>query len=105
MSKRHIRLRETHNVGPDSRELMIAPWSCPALTMFGIEVAGVSFVDYTYEFVRHAPPFAQVIACFGGSGDVLVDGKWQRCVAGTAYVTPPNVLHAYHTSSEDEAPW
>jgi len=37
----------------------------------------------------------QILACIEGEGEALVDGTWTRCAAGSAYVTPHGVPHAY----------
>jgi AraC-like DNA-binding protein len=49
-----------------------------------------------YRFGRIAPPFAQVLVTESGEGLVLVDGEWQPCPAGFAYLTAPRATCAYH---------
>lgn len=95
-------LREIHQVGrrhesigAQTREWMVTTQNCPSLREHGFTLAGWSRAREGFCFIRPDPPFSQVLACFAGYGEVLVEGRWQRCEAGQAYVTPPHVRHAY----------
>jgi AraC-like DNA-binding protein len=68
----------------------------PAFRTTHTRAAGYSDARHGYEFVRLSPGFSQILACTGGDGEVLVDGAWQRCPAGYAYLTAPHSLCAYH---------
>jgi len=89
-------LCEIHSLGPTTREWLVGPRQVPAFRLSRTLVAGHSDARRNYTFVRHQPAFSQVLACTGGEGEVLVDGQWQRCPAGFAYVTAPRALCAYH---------
>ena len=93
----HKHLRETHIVGSDTPEKIIAPRVSPLMKTFHIGLVGVSDAGKGFTMVRLKPNYGHIVACFGGKGEVLVDGEWKTCTPGTAYLTPPNVPHAYHT--------
>ena len=90
-------LRETHNIGTDTPERIILPSVSPLMEMLHIELAGLTDAGRGFDIVRLRPHIGQVLACWNGRGEVLVDGKWVECEAGTAYLTPPSQPHAYHT--------
>ena len=89
-------LREIHSLGPATQEWLVGTRQVPAFHATHTRVAGCSEARDGYEFVRHDPMFSQVLACTGGEGEVLIDGRWQRCPAGFAYLTAPHALCAYH---------
>ena len=93
----HNDLRETHTVGDDTPEKIIAPTVSPLMRTFHIGLAGVSDAGEGFDMVRPNPHYGHILACFSGHGRVLVSGRWQECGPGMAYLTPPNVPHAYHT--------
>ena len=93
----HKSLRETHIIGSDTPEKIISPRASPLMNTFHIGLVGVSDAGKGFSMVRLNPNYGHVIACFSGKGEVLVDGQWKTCRAGTAYLTPPNAPHAYHT--------
>ena len=88
-------LCEIHSLGPATHEWLVGTRQVPAVHLTHTRVAGYSEAQHGYEFVRHSPVFSQVLACIGGEGEVLIDGRWQRCPAGLAYVTAPRALCAY----------
>lgn len=88
-------LVETHTLGPATREWLVSARQVPALKLAQTKHAGFSKARSGYQFVRHAPAFSQILACTGGAGRVLINGRWQRCPAGYAYLTAPHALCAY----------
>jgi len=100
---------ETVNIGRRTKEILVGRQACPPLALYGIGLTGVSYADDEFVFVRHRPDLAQLLVAFDGAGEVLVDGVWQRCTAGHAYLTPPIASHAYHSvpgaTSESGANW
>jgi AraC-like DNA-binding protein len=96
MGGTNMDLRETHIVGQDTRERLIAARTCKPLGVLNIHLAGLSEAKLGFRFIRRDPDFSQLLLCEGGWGEVLVDGKWLRCSAGMGYLTPPGALHAYH---------
>ena len=97
MRDSHIDLRQTHIVGDDTPEKIIAPTVSPLMRTFHIGLAGVSDAGEGFDMVRPNPHFGHILACFSGRGKVLVNGRWQECGPGMAYLAPPGVPHAYHT--------
>jgi len=89
-------LREIHSLGPATREWVVRERQVPAFERTQTFVAGYSDAGRGYAFVRHQPAFSQILACVGGEGVALVDGRWQRLPAGYAYLTAPRALCAYH---------
>lgn len=102
-------LPEIGNIGKRTRELIVGLKACPAFSLYGIVLAGISYADDEFCFARHAPKMAQLLVSFDGAGEVLIDDEWVRCDAGSAYLTPPGHPHAYRSvlgaSSESGANW
>ncbi len=93
-------LRETHILGALTREWLVSAALCPALVPHGILLAGLTDAGPGFRFVRLSPRWSQLLVCTAGWGWVWLDGQWARCEAGTAYLTPPGVLHAYRADPE-----
>lgn len=89
-------LCETHSLGPTTREWLVSAREIPAFRVTHTRAAGYSDAHSGYEFIRIRPEFGQVLACIDGEGEVLIDGRWQRCPSGYAYLTAPRALCAYH---------
>jgi AraC-like DNA-binding protein len=89
-------LCETHSLGPTTREWLVVGRQVPSFQYTRTIAAGHSDARHGYEFVRLRPAFSQILACMQGEGRVLIDGRWQPCPAGWAYITAPRSLCAYH---------
>jgi AraC-like DNA-binding protein len=100
---RETHLRETYIIGTETREWLISPAICPALSSHGILLAGSTEAGPDFCFVRPAPRWHQLLVCTGGSGWVWLEEGWTRCAAGEAYLTPAGVCHGYF--SDPSAPW
>jgi AraC-like DNA-binding protein len=96
-----LNLVEEHTLGAATREWLVGPRQVPTFQKAHIKVAGYSKAAKGYAFVRHDPAFSQILVCVGGAGLVLVDGQWQRCPAGYAYLTPPHSLCAYRIAPRE----
>jgi AraC-like DNA-binding protein len=90
-------LREMHLIGEDTPEKVISPKVSPLMTTLHIGLAGVTDAGRGFSMVRHNPAYGHVLACFNGSGEVMIDGEWHACGPGHAYMSPPNGPHAYRT--------
>jgi AraC-like DNA-binding protein len=90
-------LREMHMVGVDTPEKLISEKISPLMKTLHIGLTGVSDAGRGFSMVRLKPAYGHVVACFSGRGEVLVDGKWAACGPGMAYLTPPEMPHAYRT--------
>src|SRR5215207_3702149 len=86
-----------HIVGDDTPEKIISPKVSPLMRTLRIGLCGVSDAGAGFSMARHNPPYGHVVACYSGAGEVWVDGAWQRCEPGLAYLTGPNHAHAYRT--------
>ncbi len=89
-------LSETHNVGDRTREWIVQAEECPALRWYQIRHVGVADAAEPYQMVRTNLSGAYLLACHGGEGRILLDGKWRICRAGWACLAPPHALHAFH---------
>ncbi len=98
---RETHLPETHSLGSGTQEQIVSAALCPALGPHEIALAGLTEAGPGFAFTRPDPPWGQVLACAAGSGWVWLDGGWERCAAGQAYVTPPHALHAYRAGGEE----
>ena len=96
MSETQTNLCETQVIGKDTEELIVPAATCSSFGRYGIGGVGISKAAPPFRWVRLDPTISVVMVCFGGEGRVLVEGNWRRCDAGTAYVMPARVLHAYH---------
>ncbi len=89
-------LRETHLLGNATREWLVSSPRVPAFGRTHTRVAGFTEARTGYNFVRHDPYFSMILVTEKGEGRVLLDGEWQACPAGHAYITAPRAPHAYH---------
>ncbi|PTX94819.1 hypothetical protein DB346_22700 [Verrucomicrobia bacterium LW23] len=94
-------IRETGNIGPGTREILVGPDQIPALRHYGLGLVGISHAVAGFEWVRHNPPFSQLLACLEGSGDVWLEeaGGWTPCSGGQSYVTSSATPHAYRATT------
>jgi AraC-like DNA-binding protein len=76
------------------------PWHesaviCRLLEQHRIAHLGVAQMQTPFEIVRTALGGSYFLACFGGLGEVLVNGRWERCGEGDAFLLSPGTLHAF----------
>jgi AraC-like DNA-binding protein len=100
-------LSETHILGDrtearvvKARETDRRPWLktapvCGLLQTHQISHAGVMTARAPYQIVRIHQSGLYFLACIEGEGRVLVDGRWQKCAAGTAVALPPFMVNAF----------
>jgi len=99
MSKTHESLSETHIVGADTQEWKVRAEECPALALHHIAHAGVANAAAPYEMIRMDLGGTYLLSCFGGRGQILLDGRWQICREGWACLAPPHALLAFRADS------
>lgn len=104
----HDHLSETHILGERTTQTVVRasdsdprPWLrgspvCAALSQHRIAHLGVCEARAPYRIVRMSQSGTYFMACFGGEGRILVDGRWQVCRAGMACLLPPHLLNAFH---------
>jgi hypothetical protein len=90
----HMMTREINNIGRATHEWLVTEQRCP-LRAHGFGLAGRSRARDGFLFIRPSPPFAQILGCVSGHGEVLVGGKWEVCGPGMAYLTPFGARAAY----------
>ncbi len=95
MGETNMDLCEIHTVGRQTRESIVDARACPALSLYGIGLAGLSQAATPFRFVREQPRFSQILACVSGWGEVWLGDRWARCATGEAYVTPAGAGHGY----------
>jgi AraC-like DNA-binding protein/mannose-6-phosphate isomerase-like protein (cupin superfamily) len=98
-------LCEIQHIGKQTVEYLIHPKHSLTLHQNGIQLAGISHASEEFQFVRHRWSCGQILVCFRGQGNVWVDGEWQSCQAGQAYITPPAITHAYFSTGYWEVGW
>ena len=94
--KRWTYLREIQLVSERTPEIVIEGSQHAALRRRHISWMGNSDGGSRFHFATRGWQLGQVLVCSAGEGRVCVDGQWLPCRAGTAYLTPPGVPHAYH---------
>ena len=76
------------------------PWiagfpECPALNQYRIIHVGIMEAVAPTRIVRTKQTTTYFLACFGGKGKVLIDGRWRACGAGFACLLPAHTLNAF----------
>lgn len=76
------------------------PWiadfpECAALNPFQIIHVGIMEAVAPTRIVRTKQTTTYFLACFGGKGKVLIDGRWRVCSAGSACLLPAHTLNAF----------
>jgi len=104
----HDDLSETHILGSKTRQKILRadtgdrrPWLsdapiCNGLKTHRISHAGICYAQAPYRIVRMKQSGTYFMACHGGEGRILVDGKWRVCKSGMACLLPPHMLNAFH---------
>lgn len=108
MARMHEPLLETHIIGEgnrlwgvrasdvERRQFLARSPVCPALARYHIAHLGYQEATDPYRIVRLHQAGTFFLACVGGLGVVLADGRWQRLGAGMACLLLPHVLNAFH---------
>jgi AraC-like DNA-binding protein len=69
---------------------------CAELRLQRISRLGIHAAHAPYQRVRLRPSGSFILACLEGEGRVLLEGRWQRVLAGEVCLAPPRVLNALH---------
>jgi len=112
MSRSDQNLSETDMRPPDAETVMVRAdaldsrtWLtkapvCSELVRHRIRHLAVAHMPSPFEIVRTKLGGSYFLACFGGEGRVLVDGRWTRCTPGQAILLPPGTLQAFKTAPD-----
>ena len=103
LSETDIRSPQAQSSIVRADESDVRPWLvntpvCTALAHFQISHLAVAHMPAPFRIVRTRLSGSYFLACFGGEGRVLVDGRWAVCRPGQAMLLPPGTLHAFHTT-------
>lgn len=85
-----------------------SPWlqgmpECAVLQEYDIIHLGVVAAMKPYRFIRRNLSATTFLACFGGEGRVLIDGKWMHCPPRSAALLPPHTTTGYYAVGTE--PW
>lgn len=106
MPVNRTRLSDTHILGENTESTVVRAegsdqrgWLrrapvCPLLAQFNIIHAGIMRARPPFEVVRTDQSGTFFLACFEGSGSILVDGGWKSIRAGEACLLPPHTVNA-----------
>ena len=87
---------ETTILGADTEIWKVTAEECPSLANHHIAHIAVVNAVAPFEMVRLDLSGTYMMACFSGSGRILLDGRWQAVRPGWAAVAPPHILLAFH---------
>ena len=82
-------------VGVESRPWIAEFPVCPALNQYQIVHVGIMRTTAPTRIIRTKQTTTYFLACFGGRGRVLIDGRWRLCSAGFASLLPAHTLDAF----------
>lgn len=100
-------IRQTVSRGEDLQEwfvqngreltshLQLASAQEPALASYGLRSVGWVIPGEGYAFVWVKPEWSLLYATVSGAGEVLIEGAWQRCEQGSAYLAPAGQVFGY----------
>jgi AraC-like DNA-binding protein len=107
-SETQLRHPETDIENPRSKRTTVVgaevqdprPWvregvRCPELGHFEITHVGTAEMLPPYQVVRRDQSGAFFMACLDGHGEVLVDGRWRKLMAGQACLLPAGLQNSF----------
>jgi AraC-like DNA-binding protein len=87
---------ETTIDGPRTKRWVLECGECGEFNAHRIARLGIEEAVAPYRRVRMQPAGSFFLATTEGEGRILLDGKWQRVVAGSLFMAPPRVLNAFY---------
>jgi AraC-like DNA-binding protein len=86
--------------GVRAAHVELRPWIedfpvCQALNQYQILHVGVHETTSPMKVVRTRQTTTYFLACYGGKGHVLIDGRWRVCRKGFACLLPAHTLNAF----------
>jgi AraC-like DNA-binding protein len=95
-----VHARDTRFSGVKAANVEPRPWienfpACPALNQHRFMHVGIMDTTAPTRIVRTKQTTTYFLACFGGRGNVLIDGRWRLCGAGFASLLPAHTLNAF----------
>lgn len=98
-----IRSHVVRSDDSDSREWFAGQPVCQLLKQHHIAHVEIVEASVPFRMVRRDQSGTFMLACFGGSGLILADGKWQEVTAGQACLLPPFVTNGMRAAGT--GPW
>lgn len=99
MPRKLLELSETTILGAQTKIWKVSAGECPALANRHIAHVAVANAESPFEMVRMDLSGTYLLACFGGSGRILMDGRWLAVKSGWATIAPPHVVLAFHADT------
>lgn len=111
MMHKHNQIREKHILGAatthslvkssayDPRSWLADAPLCSDLRRHKIAHCGIMHAAKPMEIVRLKPSGSFFLACFGGAGEILVDGIWRQIQVGTGCLQPAFMVNAMRAKS------
>jgi AraC-like DNA-binding protein len=86
--------------GVRAQNVELRPWIadfpvCHSLNLYQIVHVGIQEAVAPTRIVRTKQTTTYFLACFGGRGRVLIDGRWRICREGFACLLPAHTLDAF----------
>jgi AraC-like DNA-binding protein len=91
---------KTRMRGVKAKDIEARPWIvdfpvCPTMSQYQMVHVGIQETQAPMRIVRTRQTTTYFLACFGGKGRVLVDGRWRICREGFACLLPAHTLNAF----------
>ncbi len=99
MPEKVKQLTETNILGEQTKLWKVAARDCPSLNNHHIAHIAVADVAPPFEMIRMDLSGTYLLACFGGRGKLLLDGRWQTVREGWAAIAPPHAQLAFHAEA------
>lgn len=94
-------LTETTLDGPRTRRWVVEAVDCAEMGTHRIARLGMDEALSPYRRVRMTPGGSFMLACLSGTGEILLDGRWQRVKPGMVCLAPPRVLNAFYATGRE----
>jgi AraC-like DNA-binding protein len=91
----HTQMKGVKAVNVELRPWIVDFPVCPVLNQFQIIHIGTQETEGPTRIVRTRQTTTYFLACFGGKGKVLIDGRWRICRKGYACLLPAHTLNAF----------
>jgi AraC-like DNA-binding protein len=97
-----IHSAQTRMHGVRAADVELRPWItnspvCKSLNQYRMVHVGVQETTHLTRIVRTRQTTTYFLACIGGRGKVLIDGRWRVCREGYACLLPAHTLNAFET--------
>lgn len=97
------RMRGVRAVNVEARSWLEGFPICQTLNQYQIVHTGIEETSAPMRIVRTKQTTTYFLACIGGQGRVLVDGRWRVCREGFACLLPAHTLNAFEATPDE--PW